>query len=351
MGYTKEGRRKEEGPVCGLCSSCKWFLVEKGSSDPYKCDAPTSATAQNKWAFSNSDRTKRISPSECKAYEQGSPGSGKSAGNSYKGKWGVGAGLGQMLNSAGLDDRPANLENLAGGAAKVGIGLVAGAAGLVGVGIGAAVKAAKKAAAEKKAKEESEETARAAGEAAYKALPACDDPVSLMAEQDGYTSVAFDDFRDGKDYHEFKGRRLKSVVTVACSSDYDDYSEDDYSEFKFYAAEHRDDIYNEVSLKYPGPYLELKKGEDYLIYYTEEHIEKLVRLTPAGSAAWDAVSAAASTAPAGGAVCSCGTPLVPEARFCPACGKPVPAALVCGSCGAPLPAEAKFCGKCGTPAA
>lgn len=56
-------------------------------------------------------------------------------------------------------------------------------------------------------------------------------------------------------------------------------------------------------------------------------------------------------------VCAaCGKTLAANARFCPACGRPDPAApaapaatpAFCSACGKPLAVEAKFCAACGT---
>lgn len=53
-----------------------------------------------------------------------------------------------------------------------------------------------------------------------------------------------------------------------------------------------------------------------------------------------------------GPVCSkCGGVLSPGAKFCAACGTPVPAPCTCAKCGAALAAGAKFCAECGTPVA
>jgi len=50
---------------------------------------------------------------------------------------------------------------------------------------------------------------------------------------------------------------------------------------------------------------------------------------------------------------TCGTPLQPHHKFCPACGAPAPAlktvegARFCIYCGRRIPAAATFCGWCG----
>lgn len=46
---------------------------------------------------------------------------------------------------------------------------------------------------------------------------------------------------------------------------------------------------------------------------------------------------------------SCGTAILPDAKFCGSCGKPIPVTSTCVQCGSVLPEGANFCGKCGTP--
>ena len=49
-----------------------------------------------------------------------------------------------------------------------------------------------------------------------------------------------------------------------------------------------------------------------------------------------------------GAACQgCGSGVEPDARFCPACGRPVGAPAACANCGSALPAGSRFCGSCG----
>jgi hypothetical protein len=52
------------------------------------------------------------------------------------------------------------------------------------------------------------------------------------------------------------------------------------------------------------------------------------------------------------AVCpNCGAAVSAEARFCGACGRPIPAGRTCANCGAALSETAQFCGTCGAPVA
>ena len=54
---------------------------------------------------------------------------------------------------------------------------------------------------------------------------------------------------------------------------------------------------------------------------------------------------------AGGTCPNCGTAVLAGARFCNACGTPIPAGRTCANCGAVLSETAQFCGSCGAPAA
>jgi len=69
-----------------------------------------------------------------------------------------------------------------------------------------------------------------------------------------------------------------------------------------------------------------------------------------GNAVKEPLAAAAQTPAAPGAVCVCGAPLDPNAKFCMACGTPVPKPQggFCANCGAALAPGAKFCMECGT---
>ena len=54
-----------------------------------------------------------------------------------------------------------------------------------------------------------------------------------------------------------------------------------------------------------------------------------------------------------GGRCPCGAPLLPGARFCANCGRPVgeAAPVACPVCGHARAADSKFCSGCGTPTA
>jgi membrane protease subunit (stomatin/prohibitin family) len=65
----------------------------------------------------------------------------------------------------------------------------------------------------------------------------------------------------------------------------------------------------------------------------------------AGAAAGAAAAAAMVACP------KCNTQVAQGAKFCGACGAPMPAGATCAKCNNPLAPGAKFCGNCGTPVA
>ncbi|GHV85673.1 hypothetical protein AGMMS50230_12810 [Spirochaetia bacterium] len=314
-----------------------------------------------------------VTQTQCKYYEAGSAADKKAEKEKYKGKFGVGSGLGQMWNS--LDSKGGSIDGgaMMTGAAKLGLGLLGGA---VGIAVGA--HAAKKRKAEKKAeKKAAEEAAEAEAAEAIAAIPQCDNPAALMAKNDGYTPITIAEFADryseddeededeDEDETSKKGMRFKSVAAVLYVSDSDDRTSINFRDVDSSDEEDEDDDddYDEDETRYfdyPMPHFNLESGDEYLIYYNTggygfPQIEKIEKLTPRASKSWKSGGGIASVpaafpAPAG-PVCSCGTQLVPEAKFCPSCGKPAPVTAFCSNCGAQLVPDAKFCGGCGQPVA
>jgi membrane protease subunit (stomatin/prohibitin family) len=75
-------------------------------------------------------------------------------------------------------------------------------------------------------------------------------------------------------------------------------------------------------------------------------IEKI--MTDVGADAEDSkVIGGVGTAKVKAACPKCGTPLLPNAKFCPECGEKLNLKKHCTECGAELPPNAKFCGECG----
>jgi RNA polymerase subunit RPABC4/transcription elongation factor Spt4 len=344
-----------------MCTGCRHYLFIKGDSDPHKCECGTTNCEAQRLA--EGKRT-----GKCEAFAPGSAADKKAADNKHKGKFGIGAGLGQMVNGAfGRASGAASGEQIAIGAGKVALG---GAAllgkGLFGLGKLAA-KGVKNAMKDdqpdgvSEAWSEEDNDGETGEEAAVETSGGCDDPVALMAEKDGYRAIEFGEFAardENEDKNEFKsGQRFKSVATVSFISN----SDNGGSVLYFYRSESRDDG-DGYSFKYQGPRLKLGDGDAAVIYYKKmgegdfSIIEKIAKLSPLGAMAWTEAGGFAAVQPAaqGGMVCSCGAAIPAGSKFCPACGTPAPvpksAAAVCSNCGTKLTAEMKFCPGCGTQA-
>jgi hypothetical protein len=161
-----------QAAATSMCGGCDYYSFVKGDSDPHKCKCGTTGCAADKLSDNKS-------VSSCDAFEpRGSGGASRDKENDekHKGKWGIGAGLGQMAGGAfGRSGGAANMEQIAGGAGKVALGGAAllgkgilGLGKLAAKGISKEIEKAKEAEAQRKAEEE--ERKRLA-RAAFRALP------------------------------------------------------------------------------------------------------------------------------------------------------------------------------------
>lgn len=105
----------DAGPACDLCGSCRYFSVNKNSSHPYNCSGKTTESA-----FFNRKHKQPLDKGGCNLYEpRGSAGTAGAQESKHKGKFGIGAGLGQVFDGM----TSSNLDNLAAGTGKVALGL------------------------------------------------------------------------------------------------------------------------------------------------------------------------------------------------------------------------------------